>query len=99
VRVWREGEPPQGVHDAEEDNKNGNVKSLGNNTYRLATDIRDAPGVQGRSGEYLWTVLLVEISPKYKDLGIQATPSSLRFDPGGGSSGGGGDGGAGISGS
>ncbi len=94
VRVWREGEPPAGVHNAVEDNKNGKVVALGNNTYRLTVDIRDAPGVQGRSGEYLWTVVLVQISPDYKDLGKQATPGRLRFEAGGGGGsdeGGGGD--------
>jgi hypothetical protein len=84
VRVWREGEPPAGVHNAVEDNKNGKVVALGNNTYRLSVDIRDAAGVQGRSGEYLWTVVLVQISPDYKDLGKQATPGRLRFEAGGG---------------
>ncbi len=83
VRVWREGEPPAGVHNAVEDNKNGKVVALGNNTYRLTVDIRDAAGVRGRSGEYLWTVVLVQISPDYKDLGKQATPARLRFEAGG----------------
>jgi hypothetical protein len=90
VRVWREGEPPAGVHNAVEDNKNGKIISLGNDTYRLDVDIRDAYGVQGRSGEYLWTVALVQISPEYEDLGTQAPPGRLRFEAGGD---GGGDGG------
>ncbi len=93
VRVWREGEPPAGVHNAVEDNKNGKVVVLGNDTYRLTVDIRDAYGVQGRSGEYLWTVVLVQISPEYKDLGTQATPGRLRFEAGGGGEDEGGDGG------
>jgi hypothetical protein len=99
VRVWREGEAPAGIHDAIQDNLNGNVIALGDNTYRLTADIRDAPGVLGRSGEYLWTVLLIQITPEYKELGIQATPSRLRFEAGGGSSGGNNDGaGGGIGG-
>jgi serine/threonine protein kinase/uncharacterized protein YraI len=94
VRVWREGEPPAGVHDAVEDNKSGKVVALGNNTYHLGVDIRDAAGVRGRSGEYLWTIVLVQISPDYKDLGKQATPGRLRFEAGGdGGDKGGGDGG------
>jgi hypothetical protein len=88
IRVWREGEPPAGVHDAVEDNKNGRVAALGNNTYQLNVDIRDAYGVQGRSGEYLWTVVLIQISPEYKDLGTQATPARLRFEAGGDDGGG-----------
>lgn len=94
VRVWREGEPPSGVHNAVEDNLKGTVVALGNNRYRLTVNIRDAFGVKGRSGEYLWTVALVQISPEYKDLGIQAPPGRLRFEAGGGG-GGGGDGGGG----
>jgi hypothetical protein len=84
VRVWREGEPPAGVHNSVEDNQNGNVMALGNYTYRLNVDITDAYGVQGRGGEYLWTVVLVQISPEYRDLGTQAPPGRLRLELGGG---------------
>ncbi|HXW01546.1 MAG TPA: hypothetical protein VEC93_24260, partial [Anaerolineae bacterium] len=59
VRVWREGEPLVGAHDAVLDNQNGNVKSLGENKYALNTNIKDAAGVKNRAGEYLWTVALV----------------------------------------
>jgi tetratricopeptide (TPR) repeat protein len=97
VRVWREGRPPAGVHNAVLDNQNGTVKNLGNNTYELKTDIKDAAGVLGNSGEYLWTVALVRISPKYRDLGQQAPPARLVFAAPGGSGGGGGsDGGGGV---
>jgi hypothetical protein len=95
VRVWREGEFPSGVHDAVLDNQNGNIKNIDGNRYHFRTDIRDAPSVQSRSGEYLWTVALVQISPEYKDLGQQAEPARLRFEAGGGGGGGGGDGGSG----
>jgi serine/threonine protein kinase len=95
VRVWRDGEPPAGVHNAVEDNKNGNIAALSNNTYRLTVNIRDSFGVKGRTGDYLWTVVVVQISPEYKDLGIQAPPGRLRFEAGGGGGGKGGDGGGG----
>jgi hypothetical protein len=91
VRVWREGEPPAGVHNSVEDNLSGKVQEAGSNTYRLSVDIREAAGVRGRGGEYLWTVALVQVSPEYKDLGIQAPPGRLRFEAGG--DGGGEDGG------
>jgi tetratricopeptide (TPR) repeat protein len=93
VRVWCEGEPPAGVHDAVLDNQNGNIKHLDGNRYSLNTDIREAAGVHARSGIYLWTVALVQISPGYADLGRQANPARLRFEggsPGEDSSGGGG---------
>jgi tetratricopeptide (TPR) repeat protein len=101
VRVWREGEFPSGVHDAVLDNQNGNIENIGESKYHFRTDIREAAGVRGRSGEYLWTVALVQISPEYKDLGQQAEPARLRFEAGGGGgdggdSGGGGGGGVGI---
>jgi hypothetical protein len=93
VRVWREGEPVAGVHDAVEDNLNGKVLAPGGNVYHLTVDIRDAAGVRGRGGEYLWTVALVQVSPDYQDLGKQATLGRLRFEAGGG---GGDNGGGGI---
>ncbi len=102
VRIWRDGEPPTGVHNAVLDNKNGTIEALGNNRYRLVADITDAFGVKGRGGEYNWTVAVVQIEPVYQDLGIQAPPARLRFDvPGGGGGGGddgdgGGGGGGGI---
>jgi hypothetical protein len=95
VRVWKEGKPPAGVHNAVLDNQNGTVKNLGNNRYELKTDIKDAAGVLGNSGEYLWTVALVRISPKYRDLGQQAPPARLLFAAPGGSGGGGSGGGGG----
>lgn len=99
VRVWREGEPPSGVHNAVEDNQKGNIVAVGNNTYRLSVNIKEAYGVKGRSGEYWWTVVLIQFQPEYKDLGTQAAPARLRFEAGGGGGGGkGGDGGGGLSG-
>jgi serine/threonine protein kinase len=96
VRVWREGEAPAGVHDSVLDNREGRVKALGNNTYQLVADITQAPGVNNRGGEYYWTVVLVQIKPGYRDLGVQATPPGrLRFAPPGGKDGGGGGGGGG----
>jgi tetratricopeptide (TPR) repeat protein len=100
VRVWREGEPPAGVHNAVMDNRNGNVKNIGGDQYRLSVDIREAAGVRGRSGIYLWTVALVQVNPGYVDLGQQADPARLRFEAGGtggdDDNGGGGGGGVGI---
>jgi hypothetical protein len=80
VRLWQDGEPPQGVHNAVLDNTNGTLKHLGNNTYSLEVDITDTPPVRRRSGEYKWTVLLVQVKPEFKELGIQAPPSRLRFE-------------------
>lgn len=82
VRVWREGQPPTGVHNAVLDNQNGNIKNVDRNRYRLRTDIREAAGVQGRGGIYLWTVALVQINPTYADVGQEAEPAHLRFEAG-----------------
>ena len=99
VRVWREGEPPAGVHDAVLDNTQGRIEKIGENHYRLQVDISQAAGVRERSGEYLWTVALVQVSPTYADSGLQAEPGRLRFETSGGKDGGGGKGssGGGIS--
>lgn len=91
VRVWREGEPQMGVHDAVYDDEQGNIESLGENKYRLRVDITGAAGVQGVRGEYWWTVALVQTGPTYADLGQQAPPARMRFEPKN-SGGGGGDG-------
>jgi plastocyanin len=82
VRVWRKGETPLGIHNAILDK--GNIEVMARNTYRLVADISEAPGVQGRAGEYQWTVLLVQVSPGYKELGIRAIPGTLYFEPTGG---------------
>jgi hypothetical protein len=103
VRVWREGEIPAGIHDAVLDNRTGRVEKIGENTYRLNTnivDILDATGSRPRpTGEYLWTVGVVRIEPQYADLGEEywAEAARFRFEAAGGSdSGDGGSGGAGI---
>lgn len=72
LRVWREGEPPLGAHDAALDNKSGRVKALPQHIYSLDLNISGAAGVRNRSGDYLWTVLLVKIAPTYQETGIQA---------------------------
>jgi tetratricopeptide (TPR) repeat protein len=95
VRVWKEGALPTGVHNAVLDNKNGAIKNLGNNKYQLSVDIKEAAGVSGQSGDYLWSVALVRVSPKYRDLGLQAPPAKLRFAAPGSSGGGGKDSGSG----
>jgi len=81
VRVWPEGSPPLGAHDAGEANLKGWVISLGEGKYALDIDISQSYGVKGRAGEYLWSVALVQISPEYRDLGIQPEPSRLQFVP------------------
>jgi hypothetical protein len=95
VRVWREGEPQAGAHNAVLDNTEGKIEPMGENRYRLAIDITEAAGVKRRPGEYWWTVALVQVRPDYADLGQQADPALLRLVIPGGS---GGDGGAGSSG-
>jgi hypothetical protein len=104
VRVWKEGSTPAGVHNSVLDNQNGTIEYIGDNTYRLNTDITNASGINGTS-EYLWTVALVRISPNYEDIRQQADPSLMIYaapgvsggdegkdSGGGGSSGGGGAG-------
>jgi serine/threonine protein kinase len=86
VRVWREGELPAGVHNSLLDNRAGRIKQFAESRYRFNADIREAAGVRGRTGAYLWTVGLVRIEPDYEYLGQEATPVRFRFEAGGGSS-------------
>ena len=79
VRVWRGGENPLGAHDAIADNLAGRIISLGNDRYRLETNIENAAGVRLR-GEYLWSVALVQIKPEYVDLGLQSDPALFRYE-------------------
>jgi hypothetical protein len=81
IRVWREGEPPLGAHDAMADNQQHRIEQVGPAQYRLSIDITDAAGVRGRGGEYFWTVVLVRISPVYQDTGQQAAPDRFQFVP------------------
>jgi hypothetical protein len=97
IRVWREGEPSQGAHDALLDQKEGRIERIGENKYRLKIDIRQAAGVRDRTGIYLWTVALVQLHPTYSDFGIQAQPTHLRFEAGGKDGGGDNPDGVGIS--
>ena len=80
VRVWREGDLPVGAHDALLDNRSGNIHKMDGQRYRLKTNIEQAAGVGGRNGIYLWTVALVQVSPSYADLGLQAEPAKLRLE-------------------
>lgn len=97
VRVWREGEPPTGAHDALLDQREGRIERISDNRYRLKLDIRQAAGVRDRTGIYLWTVVLVQLDPAYTDYGLQAQPTRLRFEAGGKDNGKDGPGGVGIS--
>ena len=93
IMVWRNGEFIAGAHDAVADNLAGRIQFLGNNRYRIQLDIRYAAGIQNRGGDYLWSVGLVQISPSYAGLGIQAPPARLYFDAAGGNGAGGNSGG------
>ena len=75
VRIWRDGNIPAGVHDAVADNRNGVIKVVGPSEYELDVPfLNNLPAVTG-SGNYWWTVALVEVKPSYRDFGRQATPS------------------------
>ena len=60
----------------------GNIISLGEDVYQFSVDISEAAGVRGANGYYLWTVVLVQFSPDYKDLGMQAEPELMYFEGG-----------------
>jgi hypothetical protein len=86
IRVGREDETPTGVHDSRQDNLDGLIIALGEGTYYFSVDISNAAGVEGIGGDYLWTVVLVQFSPEYEDLGIQAEPQPFYYEGGVGGS-------------
>ena len=88
VVVWHPTGVPLGAHDAVADNQNGRVMALGNGRYAAQLDISYAAGVQGRPGDYVWAVQLVQIQPNYAGTGIQSQPAPLRYEAGGGGGGG-----------
>jgi hypothetical protein len=80
VSVWRVDGSPRGVHDAVADNKNGVVKLSRQNEYRLDVPfMHNLPSVAG-SGDYLWTVSIVEIEPTYRSFNRNATPSRFYLE-------------------
>jgi hypothetical protein len=82
VRVWPPGDPPPSVHDAVLENRAGLIEKIGPNRYQLKVgDIRFAEGVLGREGIYNWTVAIVQISPDYSDLDLQAVPTRFKYEP------------------
>jgi hypothetical protein len=82
VRVWLPGEPQASVHDAVLENRAGLIEKIGPNRYQLKVgDIRFAEGVLGREGIYNWTVAIVQISPDYSDLDLQAVPTRFKYEP------------------
>lgn len=78
VRMWREGQPPAGVHDAVRDNLDGVIKLERQNEYRLDIPfIHNLPSVDGQPSFYQWTVAIVQISPAYQDFGREAPPARI----------------------
>jgi|GEM_PF-1297053 len=72
VRIWREGQPDH--YGAAEPTR----------ATSEAIDVGSAYGVtQGGSGQYFWTVALVQINP-YSRLGPEAAPRVLNIQVGGG---------------
>ena len=58
------------------DHLNGVVKLTRANEYRLDIPLLgNLPAVSGASGDYYWTVSLIQVSPAYQNFGRQADPS------------------------
>lgn len=80
VRIWRDGDIPRGVHDAMIDNKNGAIKAINGNEYRLDIPFMyNLPSVTG-TAHYWWTVAIVQIEPDYYNFERQADPSRFYVD-------------------
>jgi hypothetical protein len=73
ILIWQAGEPNLGAYDARETMKQ--LQQEADGSYSLTIDILGAEGVK-RSGEYLWTVGIVELDP-YRRTPLAAEPQPL----------------------
>ncbi len=81
VLLWRVGDPPRGVHDAVADNLNNVIKLSRANEYRLEIPfLNQLPSTAVGSGDYNWTVAIVQVSPQYRSFGRQADPAYVRIE-------------------
>lgn len=75
VSLWRSGDPQSGVHNAVADNRNGAIRRIGANEYVMDVPfMTNLPSVRG-TGDYYWTVAIVQIEPNYRAFGRQAQPA------------------------
>jgi serine/threonine protein kinase len=81
VRLWREGQLPLGVHDAVASKQNGSLRLVAPSTYQLSVLYSHSlPSVQGQSGDYYWSISIVEIAPVYRDLGQEQEVGRFRLE-------------------
>jgi len=78
ISLWREGQSPQGIHDAILDNETGRIQKSGEGIYQLTVQgLQYAPSVSGVEGNYFWTVTIIQIAPEYRTTAIQAEPAKF----------------------
>jgi hypothetical protein len=83
ILIWKEGVDPYHPGAFDVLGIRENVQSSGN-TYRFSGDVASAYSVQQHgSGEYTWTVLVVQVTP-YERIGPEATSRTLNITGGGG---------------
>jgi len=89
LRVWQKNDETHfGAFDAREITKQPNADGQ----YSLTLDLSAAASVtkHGNSGDYFWSVAIVQIDPEYQDLNLETEPRSIQINVFGGGGGGGG---------
>lgn len=71
IRVWLEGDDPQGVYDAKELKHNPTFVPLGEYQYAVTLKL-STPGIMSTSSNYLWSVGVVQTDPEYKWLNLES---------------------------
>lgn len=79
IRVWLQNAEPVGAHDARLLRQNPTFERLEDNKYAVILVLRGARGIPQTSSDYLWSVGVVRIQPKYEWLGIESKPHQLSL--------------------
>jgi hypothetical protein len=89
VLIWQEKEDPHyGAYDARELTEKL-LKHQADGTYTASFKVEAAQSVtQHRAGNYYWSVVVVQLDPKYERIGSEAPPHKLHISIGGGEEGG-----------
>jgi hypothetical protein len=89
VLIWQEKEDPHyGAYDARELTEKL-LKHQADGTYTASFKVEAAQSVtQHRASDYYWSVVVVQLDPKYERIGSEAPPHKLHISIGGGEEGG-----------
>jgi hypothetical protein len=79
VRIWKDSEEHPGAHNAKNDNlSDNNIKREAQNRYSFTFDPRTAAAVT-ESGNYFWSVAVVQLDPYDRSVGQEANPFQIQI--------------------